>query len=123
MFKKLLSVLLVAGLLLASAPCYAQARYSLSRATCETSTASLITGPVWVHGLSIFADAANSFAGVYDVATLYDTSTSNLRDEIGEATQYDRCEIMYDDPVYYSTAVTVVMTTGVLTVYYGPRHL
>ena len=120
--KRIVLVLLAIALMVGSTPVFAQSRYSLKTSDAvETSTALVLAAGTWVYGIKIFADASSSFAGVYDCATLGDASASTLVDEIGEATQYDSAEIKYSKPKYFADGVTVVMTTGVLQIEYGPQ--
>lgn len=79
-------------------------------------------GPYYIYSISIYADAANSFVGVYDVASQADMvgGTEYPRDEIGEATQYDVATKPYNPPAYYAEGVGGIMSTGVAFVEYGP---
>lgn len=121
--KKFLPVLLIAAMLvLSAAPAYAQARYGgFKSAAVQTSTALVLPAKTWVYGLEIFADAASSFMGIYNCATLATASDALVVDEIGEATQYDTQSRRYASPIYFATGVTVVITTGIGWVYYGPE--
>lgn len=120
--KRILSILLVIALLVAVMPAFAQSRYGIRTSDAvQTSTALVLPAKTWVYGIKIFADAGNSFAGIYDVATLGAANYTNVVDEIGEATQYDSAEIKYAKPKYFANGVTVVMTTGVFFIDYGPE--
>jgi hypothetical protein len=100
----------------------AQARYGLQRSSAvETSTALVLPAKTWVYGMTIFADAANSFMGIYNAATLGACTATTVKDEIGEATQYDTAEKWYAKPEYFADGVSVVMSTGVGFIYYGPE--
>ena len=101
-------------------PVFAQARHGTRlSAAVQTSTALVLPASTWVYGLKIFADAASSFMGIYDAATLGACTDETVKDEIGEATQYDTAEKHYAKPVYFTNGVSVVMTTGVGWVEYG----
>jgi hypothetical protein len=80
---------------------------------------------VYVYGVSIFADAANSFMGVYDCDTTAELLSSTIYsvDEIGEATQYDTATTWYASPVYFNDGVGAIISVGVGYVYYGPPGL
>lgn len=128
--KKFLSVLLIAGLMLsAAAPAFAQSRYGLFTTQPIEST-GIATGQdgntmdyeVWIYGLSIYADAASSFMGIYDCDTMAElnSGTTYARDEIGEPTQYEYTDKMYDEPRRFTDGVGVIIFTGVGFVHYGP---
>lgn len=130
MFKrKIFTVLAILSLAcLLSVPAYAQARYGLrtSRpvqvdAVVTDNAGNAMDYPVWVYGIRIFADANNSFMGVYDADTTGECDDTTVRDEIGEATQYDTAVKMYDKPIFFSDGVAVIMTTGVGFIIYGPE--
>lgn len=122
----LLFLALAVSVFLAS-PAYAQARFGLhvSQPIESTGIATDADGVtmdygVWVYGIRIFADASNSFMGIYNadvVAT--DLTKANCKDEIGEATQHDTAERFYDKPMYFSDGVGIVISTGVGWVIYG----
>jgi hypothetical protein len=121
-FKKYLSILLVVALMAGIAPAFAQSRYGLTQSDAiETTTALALPAGTWVYSLKLYADAGNSFAGVYDAATVGTCTAATIVDELGEATQYDSVEIKYEKPKYFATGVSVVMSTGVLIIDYGPE--
>jgi hypothetical protein len=123
--KKFLFVLMLACVLaLISSPAFATgeaARGIQTSDPVEADTAAVLTGPVWVYGISIYADAAASFAGIYNG----DPTDGSIKaeDEIGEATQYETTTKWYAKPVWYSGDVGVLMTTGVFFIYYGAEGL
>ncbi len=78
-----------------------------------------MTEGTWVYGLKIFADDTNSFMGIYDADTTGEFTAANCKDEIGEATQYDKAVDFYDTPIFFSDGVGGVIATGVGYVYYG----
>lgn len=119
--KSILAILVIA-LLLFVTPAFAQARYSLKVSVpIETSTALVLPAGTWVYGVKVYADANSSWAALYDVATIAgaDADETTRKEELGEATQYDSVEIMYETPIYYTNGVTVKMTTGICFIYYG----
>ena len=112
------------------APAFAQARYGTRTSqTIETTGIAIddkgnaMDYPVYVYGISIFADAASSYMGVYDCDTLLELASASIypKDEIGEATQYDTEERWYTTPKYFSDGVGVIMFTGVGFIHYGPE--
>ena len=119
-FKIILAILLVMLLSMATVSAFAQARYGIrTSAPVETSTSLVLPAETWVYGIKIYADAGNSFMGVYDVATFGAATNANVEDEIGEATQYDTAESWYPEPKYFANGVSVVMSTGVGFIHYG----
>ena len=124
-----LSVLLV--LMFLAMPCFAQARYGLRTSVPRESEGIAVDDngdtmdyAVWIYGISIMADEASSFMGVYDCDTLTElhaTALTYLKDEIGEATQYDSKTVWFDNPKYFSDGVGIVIKTGVGWVHYGPE--
>lgn len=77
---------------------------------------------VWVYGLSIYADAASSFFGLYDADTYAEliATTTYARDEIGEPTQYEYTDKWYPNPIKYLDGLGMIIKTGVGFVHYGP---
>ncbi len=123
--KKVLLVLVMAGLLMAYAnpapkPALAQARRGLfTSSAIETSTALVLPAKTWVYAIRLFADQASSVPGLYNTATLGGATASTVKAEIGEATQFDTEEIKYNPPINFPNGVSVIMSTGVLLIDYG----
>lgn len=128
--RKLLLVLLMVGVLsLVATPAFAQARYGIQTSR-PLETTGVFTDrdgnamdyAVYVYGISIFADAANSALGVYDTETITEVHNATVyaEDEIGEAVAYDSQAKWYDKPVYYSDGVSGLIQVGVGFVHYGP---
>lgn len=115
--KKFLSILLISAIVLWTLPVFAQASFPTKSKKVETDTADLYSGPAMVWGISIYADAASSFMGVYDCSTIGATTDANNKDEIGEATQYDTATRWYPDGMEFKTGVTVIIATGVGYIY------
>ena len=132
--KKIFSIIIVLAFIISflsslSAPVSAQKRYGLRTSRPRETTGIFIDDSgntmdygVWIYGIKIFADAANSFVGFYDCDTTAEliADTTYPKDEIGEATQYDTAERYYSTPEYYSDGVGAIMATGVAFVMYGP---
>lgn len=77
--------------------------------------------PVWLYGVSIYADAASSFVGIYDGDVVASISLdADQVTEIGEATQYDSYTELFPKPVYCSDGVIAIISVGVARVFYGP---
>lgn len=118
-------LLMIAMLVLIAVPASAgpptSARRGLSTSDAiETSTALALPAGTWVYGVTLFADDASSFAGLYDTATLEAANATNMKDELGEATQYDsKTKFGPPYPLYFKDGVTVIMATGVLTISFG----
>lgn len=122
MMKKLLSTLLVAIFLLWTAPVLAQEEYGLEVSADMEATGIAFDETSWVYKIAIFADATNSYMGLYNVNTTTELqAASEPEDEIGEATQWDTAERSYEKPVYYSDGVGVVIFTGVGFIWRGPQ--
>lgn len=126
--KRVLLVLLVVVLMAGIVPVFAaQARYGTKNSRFIETTGMLtdqdgnsMTYPVWIYSISIYADATNSFMGVYDTATAVALcNTEYARDEIGEATQFDVATRVYAKPQYYAEGVGAIITTGCGSVEYG----
>lgn len=125
MFKKvLLAMLIVAFLLAPSSLVIAQGRYGLQSVKVETTTALVLPAKTWVYGITLYADASSSYAGIHNAATIAavvaDVS-GTFFDDIGEATHYDDTTHWYPEPIYCVDGVTVFIDTGILVVYYGPE--
>lgn len=120
--KKIFLIALVLALVWAVGvmPVSAQARYGLRRISATADTALLLPAGTWVYGISIYASSANAEIGIYDVATLPGAGDSEVRDEIGEATQYDHADRLYAKPMYFTNGVTVMVNNGTGFVDYGP---
>jgi len=127
--RKFLSVLLIAGmLLLTSVPAFSApptyARYGLQTSDAiETSTSLVLAAGTWVYGWKILADAANANAALSNSATYDAATTSNIIDELGEATAWDEKTNMFPQPIFCDLGVSISMptTVGVVFVYYGPQ--
>ena len=125
-FRKLLPVLLVlvAVFMLTGGPVFAAgARHGLKTYMVETHTALALPAGTWVWGIGIYSDDGSSWMATYDIATLgaaTDSVDGPRKDEIGEATQYDTQTRMYALPIQYGNGVTVRVSAGVGTIYYGP---
>ena len=129
--KRFLTVLMAAALLLAAAaPAFAQGRYGLhtsrplqAEGIFTDDDGNTMDYGVWVYGVTIMADDANSFAGLYDCDTTSELLATTIypKDEIGEATQYDSQTKMYDKPFWYSDGVGAIIKTGIVFVHYGPQ--
>jgi len=126
--KGFLAVLAALALLLNVSPAFAQARYS-TRTSQPLESSGIFTDEdgnemnyaVWVYGVEIFADEASSFMGVYNTTTVGAATAATVKDEIGEATQYDTATRFYEQPRYYSSGVVGIISTGVGFVHYGPQ--
>ena len=120
--RKLLWIAVILVLLAGVSPAFADSgRYGTQLSVAvQTSTALVLPADTWVYGITIFADEASSFMGVYDAATLGACTNATVKDEIGEATQYDTAEKHYTKPIFFTSGVSVVMSTGVAWVEYGP---
>jgi len=117
--NKTLSLLLVMFLL--ATPVFAAGeRYGTQFSDAvETTTALVLPANTWVYGTKLFADEASSFMGVYNSATLSNCTGSTVKDEIGEATQYDTAYNVFPKPILFTSGVSVVMDTGVGWIMYG----
>lgn len=119
--KKILALLIV-GMLAFSVPAFAQARYGLTATAITADTASLLGAGTWVYGLSIYATTGAGTIGLFDVATIQAASNSNVKLEIGEATQYDTSVLMLPKPIYFSTAVTTITSAANIgLIFSGPE--
>lgn len=120
-----LSVLVMTAMLLsfASSPkeTYAQSRYGNKVKAIDTSEAVTLPTGSWVYGISVYASSANAEFGVYDVATLAASGASNVKGEVGEATQYETTDKPFKVPIYFTNGVTGVVRNGVGFIEYGPE--
>ena len=130
--KKVFLMVLVLALVWAVgiAPVFAQGRYGTKTSRPIESTGILTDADgntmdyaVWIYGLTIYADAASSFIGVYDCDTFDEliSVTEYARDEIGEPTQFEATSVWYAKPEYYSDGVGAIISIGVGFVKYGPE--
>ena len=121
MFKKrLIALMLVLALACSVTPAFAQARVK-STTGIESNSSLELPANTWVYGIKLYADASNSFMAIYDAAAVAVTDTgANAIDEIGEATQYDSVEVWYPKPIKFVNGVSVIITTGVGFIFYGP---
>jgi len=118
--KKFLPVLLIAAMLLCSGPAFAQSRYGLTFTPVTADQGSILPAGTWVYGIDIYASSAAAAMGLYDVATLGEATDANLSaPEVGEATQYASEDRPFIKPIYFSTAVTVVINNGVGGIWTG----
>lgn len=78
---------------------------------------------VWVYGVTIYADAANSYVGLYDCDTTVELNATTIypRYEIGEPTQYETTTEMFTKPKYFDDGVGAIIFTGVAFIEYGPE--
>lgn len=123
-WKRVLAISLVLMFAAGISPVFAQARYGLTPSDAiEVSTSLVAPAGSWVYGWTIFADAGNAYAGLYDCATFYDGANTTVVDEIGEATQWDKEENWFTKPIYFTNGVSVVMPSavGVVVVWTGPE--
>lgn len=73
---------------------------------------------VWVYGVTLYANAANSQANIKDCDTTVEllSATEYPIDEIGEPTQFETTEHsfveMYGRPLHFSDGVGACITTG-----------
>ena len=127
---KFLSALFVVVLIvLMAVPAFAQKRDSLrtsqpreSEGIFNDEDGNAMDSGVWVYGITLFADEANSVMGVYDVDTdaeLFATTTYS-KDEVGEATANDSVDKWYPTPKYFEDGVGAIIKTGVGLIHYGP---
>lgn len=121
--KKILPVLLIAAMLVFSAaPAYAQARYGLTFTPVADDTASVLPAETWVYGIGLYGAAAAGSMGIYDCATLGEAVNATLAaPEVGVTAQYLSNFEWYPRPVYFSTAVTAVVGSGVGQIASGPE--
>lgn len=128
--KKFLLILLMAGLLLlAASPADAVSRYG-TFTTQPIETTGILIGQdgntmdyeVWVYGVTIFADAASSFIGLYDVDTANELNsiTEFPRWEMGEPTQFQTTTDWFDQPKRFTDGIGAIISVGVGFVHYGP---
>ena len=130
MFKKILSIALALALVIGTAPAFAQSRHSI-RASRTIETTGILTDQdgvtmdysVWVYGVSIYADAASSYVGLYDCDTTAELNSASEypKYEVGEPTQYEVTTEWFDEPLYFGDGVGAIIFTGVAIVYYGPE--
>jgi hypothetical protein len=85
----------------------------------EANEALILPAGTWVYGMKVYADAASSFMGVYNSATMGACTNDNVIGEVGEATQYDTETQMFPVPIFCSEGVSVVIGVGVGFVFYG----
>jgi len=118
--RKYMFLLVALVLAVSTQAAWATPRLQASSAV-ESDTSLVLAAGTWVYGVSIYADSASSNGSVYDSATYQAGSSSNVKCEIGEATQYDTCTIWFPTPMKFSNGVSVQIDTGVITVYHGPE--
>ena len=134
MSKKVFAILAVIGMLaLAATPAFAVDGRNALKASQKIEATGVMTDgagntmdySTYVYGVSIYADDASSFVGVYDCDTTAELIAATIypKVEIGEATQYDTEIIWFPSPIYFDDGVSVIMSTGVALVYYGPPGL
>ena len=124
--KQSLTLVLILALAFCATPVFAQARKGVQvSAPIETTTDAVLPADSWLYGAKIYADASSSWMAIYEDLTVVSDGTmlqddTSRIDEIGEATQYDSQVVWYDKPIFSSVGFSVVMTTGVGFLYYGP---
>jgi len=114
--KKLLLILLALLLLAQTGTALAYTRYKRKRIAVTTNTALVLPARTWVTGIGIYASSAGAEMGIYDSATLGGALTPT--DEVGEATQYNRAEMPWPEPIFFEYGVTVIVRNGVAFVEY-----
>ena len=128
--KKVLGLVLALALLVNIAPAFAQARFGTRTSRpIETSgimidqSGNTMDYSVWLYGVTVYADAASSYVGLYDCDTVTELLHSTIypRYEIGEPTQYETTTVQFDTPKYFSDGVGAIISTGVAFVEYGPE--
>lgn len=110
--KKFFPVLLISAMLLCAGPAYAQARYGLTVTAVAVETASAVGADSWVYGISYYAATGAGTLGIYDCATLEVAGNTNVKAEVGHATQYATATNWFEVPIFFTTAVTAVVTSG-----------
>jgi len=121
-FRKLMSLVLVLAFVFCTTPAFSDARHGIqSSGPIETSTDAVLPAGSWLYGVKLYADAGSSWMAVYNIAAVAaGTPVTTIVEECGEATQYDSVEIWYPKPIYLSAGASVVISTGVGILYYGP---
>jgi hypothetical protein len=127
-WKKILIIL--AAVMLFASPAFAQARYSIKTSQ-PLETGGIFTDQdgvtmdyaVWVYGVTIYADDASSYIGLYDGDTTGEifAETCYPKYEIGEPTQYETTTEWFTRPMYFSDGVGAIISVGVGFVHYGPE--
>lgn len=124
MFKKLLVLMLVLMFACAS-PVLAvsnnRIRTTNGIETSSTAATLGLSSGTWVYGVTVYADAANSFVTLYDASTYVGKTPADAVTELGEATQYESVTVWFPKPIYFSTGVSCYIATGVAYIYYGPE--
>jgi hypothetical protein len=110
MKRKIFIVVCVFLFLVTATPVQA-VKFRVKRISVTADTASVLAAGTYVYGISILATSANAQMGIYDSATL--PGASAPIDELGEATQYNRAESRWLDPIYFENGVTVIISNGV----------
>jgi len=89
--------------------------------TSSTASTLSLTDGTWVYGVTLYADASNSFVTLYDASTYVGKNVADAVTEIGEATQYETVTVWFPVPIYFENGVSCYIATGVAYIYYGPE--
>jgi len=82
------------------------------------SDETMISGPTYVYGATVFANAANSFVLLYDSATAPAGTGKEVKVEVGEATQYGTRRYDFDPPIKFDAGVYADVTSGSVVLEY-----
>ena len=126
--KILYSVLLIISLLTIGLN-QAQAQYDRDQMATEAGyvksiaraeDAVLVSSPAFVYGVTVWADAANSYCKLWDDTAAPSAGTTNKyhKVEVGVATQYTSSRYTFNPPIQFERGVYLDATAGSCVVEY-----
>lgn len=77
----------------------------------------LVSRPAYIHAVTVWADAANSYVFLYDTSAA-PAAIDKPKVEVGTATQYVSSRTVFDPPLQMSNGIYADVTSGSVVVEY-----
>lgn len=122
LFTFILSLFLLAGIQTASNAQegrYAREEHNVGfvESVSTEHDVQLVSRPAYIYAVTVWADAANSYAFLYDTSAA-PAASDKPKVEVGEASQYDSVRTVFDPPLQMSTGIYADVTSGSIVVEY-----
>ena len=77
----------------------------------------LVSRPAYIYAVTVWADAANSYAFLHDTSAA-PAASDKPKVEVGEASQYDSARTVFDPPLQMENGIYADVTSGSIVVEY-----